>query len=130
MARGEQVPGIRRAEAEAKGGAGPVPEGWCAAVREGERWSGAGAGGWCAVMRGLQDVVAGVGVFWQGVRLGRDRAQAACLVVLERLDEFVPGVHHERAVRGHRLPDGLAAEQEDVQILARALLVGAGPEGD
>jgi phosphate transport system protein len=49
-------------------------------------------------------------------RCRRDGAEPASLVVLERLDELCPGVHHERAVGGDRLADGLAAEHQDVEL--------------
>ena len=56
-----------------------------------------------------------------GVRqaLGRDHAEPAGLVVLERLDQLVAGVHHERAVVRHRLADRLAAH--DVQLQRRGV---------
>ena len=46
---------------------------------------------------------------------GRDRAQAAGLVVGERLDHLVAGVHHERAHPGDRLADRPAAQDEHVE---------------
>ena len=49
-----------------------------------------------------------------GVR-GRDAAQPAGLVVLERLHQLGAGVHDERPVRRDRLADRLAAEDVDVQ---------------
>ncbi len=58
----------------------------------------------------LQDVVAGVGLGGKLRPLRGDRAEPARLVVLERLHQLGPGVHHERAVGGDRLPDRLAAE--------------------
>src|SRR5579872_6475531 len=64
--------------------------------------------------RRLEDVVAWVGGF-RDDRGSRDGAQAAGLVVLEGLNQFGAGVHDERAVRRDRLPDRLAAEQQDVQ---------------
>ena len=36
-------------------------------------------------------------------------------MVLEGLHELGLGVHHEGAVRRHRLADGLAAEDEDIE---------------
>ena len=59
------------------------------------------------------------------VGLGGDGAEPAGLVVLEGLDELGAGVHHERPVGGHRLADGLAAEDEHVELLVTALLVSA-----
>jgi len=73
----------------------------------------------------LQDVVPGVRL-GRDLALGRDTAQPARLEVLERLDQLVPGVHHERPVRGHRLTDRLPAEDQDVQLVAGPLL---GPRG-
>ncbi len=70
----------------------------------------------------LQDVVAGVGVRRDLGVLGRDAAQPAGLEVLERLHQLLPGVHHERAVRGDRLPDRLPAQDQDVQLVAGSLL--------
>ena len=61
-----------------------------------------------------------------GVRLGGDGAEPAGLEVLEGLDQLVPGVHHERAVRGDRLADRLAAEDQDVQPVAGAVVAAAG----
>src|SRR6266511_1260497 len=46
----------------------------------------------------LQDLVA-------GARRGRDGAQTPRLVVLERLQQLLTGVHHEGAVGGDRLTD-------------------------
>src|SRR5580704_980202 len=60
----------------------------------------------------LQDVVPRVRLGWDLAALGRDTAQPARLEVLERLDQLVPGVHHERPVRGHRLTDRLPAENQ------------------
>jgi signal transduction histidine kinase/CheY-like chemotaxis protein len=73
----------------------------------------------------LQDVVPGVRL-GRDLALGRDTAQPARLEVLERLDQLVPGVHHERPVRRHRLTDRLPAEDQDVQLVAGSLL---GPRG-
>ncbi len=47
--------------------------------------------------------------------VGRDRAEAAGLEVLERLHELGPRVHHERSVRRDRLAQRLATEQEHVE---------------
>src|SRR5690606_30031740 len=47
---------------------------------------------------------------------GRDRAEAAGVVVLDRLEDLLARVHHERAVEDHRLPDRPPAEQEHVQV--------------
>jgi hypothetical protein len=55
---------------------------------------------------------------------------AAGLVVLEGLDQFRLGVHDERAVGGHRLPDRLPAEQQDVEPVHRARLTPVGRDGD
>jgi signal transduction histidine kinase/CheY-like chemotaxis protein len=74
----------------------------------------------------LQDVVPGVRLGRDLAALGRDTAQPARLEVLERLDQLVPGVHHERPVRRHRLTDRLPAEDQDVQLVAGPLL---GPRG-
>jgi signal transduction histidine kinase/CheY-like chemotaxis protein len=74
----------------------------------------------------LQDVVPGVRLGRDLAALGRDTAQPARLEVLERLDQLVPGVHHERPVRRHRLTDRLPAEDQDVQLVAGSLL---GPRG-
>src|SRR5947209_610398 len=49
---------------------------------------------------------------------GRDSTQAASLEVLERLAQLVLRVHHERAVPGDRLADGLTAEEQHVHGLA------------
>ena len=43
-----------------------------------------------------------------GVGFGRNRAEAAGLVVLEGLDELGAGVHHERSVVEDRFADRLA----------------------
>src|SRR5712664_2213841 len=77
-----------------------------------------------------EDVVAGVRLLRDGAALGRDAAEAAGLVVLERLDQLVPGVHHEGAIGGHGLPDRLTAQDEDVQFAAGALLRAGGRDGD
>src|SRR5437667_454658 len=69
----------------------------------------------------LEDVVAGAGGGRDVRPLSRDRAEAARLVVLERLDQLGPGVHDERAVGRDRLADRLAAEHQDVQLLAGAV---------
>jgi signal transduction histidine kinase/CheY-like chemotaxis protein len=74
----------------------------------------------------LQDVVPGVRLGRDLAALGRDTAQPARLEVLERLDQLVPGIHHERPVRRHRLTDRLPAEDQDVQLVAGPLL---GPRG-
>ena len=65
-----------------------------------------------------------------GVGLGRDGAEAAGLEVLEGLDELGAGVHHERPVGGHRLADGLAAQDQDVELLVAALLGAGGLDGE
>src|SRR5258707_5342740 len=77
------------------------------------RWSG-----WYVGDGGLGGTSENV-VAW--VRLGRDRAEPARLVVLERLDQLVPGVHHERAVGRDRLPDRLAAQHQEVQASPLAI---------
>ena len=59
-----------------------------------------------------------------GMRLDGDGAEAAGLVVLEGLDELGAGVHHEGPVGSYRLADGLAAQQQYVQLGAAALLGG------
>ena len=61
---------------------------------------------------GLKNVVPRTGL--DGHR--RDRAQPARLVVLEGLDQLGAGVHDERPVGRHRLPDRLPAEQQDVHV--------------
>ena len=66
-----------------------------------------------------EHVVAGVRLVGHRARLGRDAPEAAGLVVLERRDEFVPGVHHEGPIGGDGLPDRLPAEQEHVELLAQ-----------
>src|SRR4029453_10189960 len=58
---------------------------------------------------GLDDVVGRV------VR-GRDGAELARLVVLERLQQLGLRVHHERAVPGDRLLDRAASEQEHLEL--------------
>jgi len=78
---------------------------------------------------GLQDVVPGVRLGRDLGALGRDTAQPARLEVLERLDQLVPGVHHERPVRRHRLTDRLPAEDQDVQLVAGPLLGRRGVHG-
>src|SRR6516162_9171775 len=80
--------------------------------------------------RRSEHVVAGTRLGRDWPRLCRDAAQPASLVVLERLDQLVPGVHHERAVRGDRFPDRLTAQQQDVEVLARPLLPLGGAERD
>jgi CheY-like chemotaxis protein len=77
----------------------------------------------------LQDVVPGVRLGRDLAALGRDTAQPARLEVLERLDQLVPGVHHERPVRGDRLADRLPAEDQDVQLAAGPLLGPGGVHG-
>src|SRR5580700_12049545 len=85
-----------------------------------------------------EHAVAGARLLGDRPWLRRDAAQPARLVVLEGLDQLVPGVHHERAVRGDRLPDRLAAQEQQVEVLARTLLPlggaererAAGPEHD
>src|SRR5215471_16343533 len=75
-----------------------------------------------------EHVVTGAWLLGDRPALGRDAAQPARLVVLERPDQLVPRVHHERAVRGDRLPDRLAAQEQDVEVLAWPLLARVGPE--
>src|SRR5258708_16475359 len=94
----------------------------CCQALYGARWSG-----WYGGDGGLGGTSENV-VAW--VRLGRDRAEPARLVVLERLDQLVPGVHHERAVGRDRLPDRLTAQQQQVEVLARALLALGRAERD
>src|SRR5215469_14061255 len=79
--------------------------------RRGPRPAPAARERWCPTA-GSEHVVAGARLVGDPPRLGRDRAEPARLVVLECLDELVPAVHHEGAVRGDRLPDRLATEQE------------------
>src|SRR5215469_212006 len=79
---------------------------------------------------GSEHVVAGVRLVGDPPGLGRDGTKPARLVVLEGPDEFVPGVHHERAVRGDRFPDRLAAQEQDVEFPAGPLLVRIGAERD
>ena len=45
-----------------------------------------------------------------------DRPQPALLEVVERLLEFLTGVHDERAVVGHGLTDRLSAEEDDLEV--------------
>ena len=42
----------------------------------------------------------------------RDLPHSSALVVLHRLDQLLPGVHHEGAVAGHRLGDGDPGQQQ------------------
>ena len=51
-----------------------------------------------------------------GMGLDRDRPETAGLVVLEGLDELLAGVHHEGAVGGDGLTDGLPAQDQDVEL--------------
>src|SRR5258708_30786761 len=44
----------------------------------------------------------------------RDATKLASLVVLERLDHFGPGVHHERPVVEHRLPNRPSAQDQHI----------------
>src|SRR5439155_1630279 len=69
----------------------------------------------------LKNVVPGTGL--DGYR--GNRPQPARLEVLEGLDQFGPGVHDERPVGLDRLPDRLAAEQQDVHVA-----LGPGRERD
>src|SRR5215471_12256026 len=77
-----------------------------------------------------EHVVTGTWLLGDRSWLGRDAAQPARLVVLERPDQLVPRVHHERAVGGDGLPDRLAAQEQDVEVLARPLLARVGSERD
>src|SRR5215207_11383303 len=52
------------------------------------------------------------------------------LEVLEGLDQLGTGVHHERTVGGHRLADGLATKDQDVELLVAALLGAGGLDGE
>ena len=52
----------------------------------------------------------------------RDRPEAAGLVVGERLEDLLARVHDERAHPGDRLADRPAAEDQDVEVRAAALL--------
>ena len=72
----------------------------------------------------------GVGhVGHQGV--GRDGPQPAGLEVLERLPDFVLGVHHEGAVVLDGLPDGLAPEDQRLEVVGPAgVLRVVGPQRD
>src|SRR5258708_34296896 len=54
-------------------------------------------------------------------RLGRDRAEPARPVVLERLDQLVPGGHHEPAVGRGRPPGRLAGWDEEGQACPVAI---------
>src|SRR5688572_19174360 len=47
---------------------------------------------------------------------GRDLAQTAGVVVLDRLEDLLTGAHDEGAVEEHRLADRLAAEHEHVEV--------------
>ena len=58
---------------------------------------------------------------WPGARRGRDGAQTPRLVVLERLQQLLTGVHHEGAVGGDRLTDRQPT-QIRVTIAASVLL--------
>src|SRR6266540_4153226 len=65
----------------------------------------------------LQDLVA-------RPRLRGDGAEPSGLVVLERPQQLLAGVHHEGTVGGDRLADRQAAEHQHVQLRAAALLPG------
>src|SRR5215831_15280531 len=99
--------------------------GWIVAVQPGSQVSRGSPG---APVPRSEHVVTGMRLLGDRPWLGRDAAQPAGLVVLERPDQLVPRVHHERPVRGDRLPDRLAAQEQDVEVLARPLLARVGPE--
>ena len=49
-------------------------------------------------------------------RVRRDRSQPTCFEILEGLRDLAAGVHHEGPVVLHRLPDGLAPEDQDLEV--------------
>src|SRR3954447_2554409 len=59
-----------------------------------------------------------------------DAAESAGLIVLEGLDDLELGVHDERAVGDDGLADRPAAEEQDVEVGAAALLAGVSGDGD
>ena len=61
-----------------------------------------------------------------GVRFDWDAAEPAGLVVLERLDELLAGVHHERAVGSDGLADGQPTQDQHVKLGTAALLAWRG----
>src|SRR5215211_1702492 len=61
---------------------------------------------------------------------GGDRAQAAGVVVADRLDDLVARIHHEGAVEDHRLVDRLAAEQQHFEAGRAARLRRVRRHGD
>ena len=61
-----------------------------------------------------------VGVLWTAGML----PEAAGLVVGDRLEDLLAGVHHERSHPRDGLADGPAAEDQDVEVGAAALLAG------
>ena len=69
----------------------------------------------CRRLPGLDDV-------GRRVVHGRDRPEPAGLEVGVGLQELFPGVHHERAHPGDRLPDRAAAEEQDVEARRARLL--------
>src|SRR6266542_2123236 len=70
----------------------------------------------------LQDLVA-------RPRLRGDGAEPSGLVVLERPQQLLAGVHHEGTVGGDRLADRQAAEHQHVELWAAALLAGIRADG-
>src|SRR5262249_1593428 len=47
-----------------------------------------------------------------------------------RLDQLGPVVHHERAVGGYRLPDGAPTEEQHLELVGAAVLLGIGGHRD
>src|SRR6202011_704727 len=62
--------------------------------------------------------------------VGRDSAQPAGLVVRERLDDLLAGVHHERAVLHDGLADRLPAHDVQVERRGAAVLRTVGTQTD
>src|SRR5258708_4981949 len=80
----------------------------------------------CSFNTGLlvSDVVAGVEL------VGGDGAELPGLVVLDRLVDLLAAVHDERAVVHDRLPEGQAAEHEDLERPGAAGLSVGGAQHD
>ena len=61
---------------------------------------------------------------------GGDGAHAAGVEVVDRLDDLVAGVHHERAVVRDGLADREPAEQQHLERVGRSVLTVGGAHGD